>query len=123
MRPPKVFACAAAFVIANAALPAQERVIALWPKGAPGSENWTQKEAEYIMPSTGLKGVRNVAKPTMAVYLPPAETATGTSVVIAPGGAFTHLSIVSEGTMVAEWLQKHGVAGFVLRYRLTDTGT
>jgi acetyl esterase/lipase len=44
-------------------------------------------------------------------------------VIVAPGGSFTHLSWNSEGTQVAEWLQRHGVAGFVLKYRLTDTGT
>jgi dienelactone hydrolase len=33
------------------------------------------------------------------------------------------LSWDSEGTLVADWLQRHGVAGFVLKYRLTDTGT
>jgi acetyl esterase/lipase len=59
----------------------------------------------------------------MTVYLPTAETSTGTSVVIAPGGAFRMLSWDSEGTLVADWLQRHGVAAFVLKYRLTDSGT
>jgi acetyl esterase/lipase len=75
------------------------------------------------MGNSGLKAVRNVVKPSITVYLPSAETATGTSVVVAPGGAFRMLSWDSEGTEVADWLQRHGVAGFVLKYRLTDTGT
>ncbi len=108
---------------AAAALPAQTDVVMLWPNGAPGSENWTQKEVEYTMGSGGLKAVRNVVKPSITVYLPPAGAATGTAVVIAPGGAFRFLSWDSEGTMVADWLQRHGVAAFVLKYRLTDTGT
>jgi acetyl esterase/lipase len=110
-------------LLAAAMLPAQTNVVMLWPNGAPGSENWTQKEAEYTAGNSGLKAVRNVAKPSITVYLPSAETATGTSVIVAPGGSFTHLSWDSEGTLVAEWLQRHGVAGFVLKYRLTDTGT
>jgi len=110
-------------LLAAVVLPAQTNVVMLWPNGAPGSEAWTQKEAEYTMGNSGLKAVRNVVKPSITVYLPPAETATGTSVVIAPGGAFRMLSWDSEGTEVADWLQRHGVAGFVLKYRLTDTGT
>jgi len=106
-----------------AVLPAQTNVVMLWPNGAPGAESWTQKEAEYPVGNTGLKAVRNVVKPSITVYLPSAEAATGTSVVIAPGGAFRMLSWDSEGTLVADWLQRHGVAAFVLKYRLTDTGT
>ena len=108
---------------ATVVLPAQTNVVMLWPNGAPGSENWAQKEAEYTVGNAGLKAVRNVVKPSITVYLPAAESATGTSVVIAPGGAFRMLSWDSEGTMVADWLQRHGVAAFVLKYRLTDTGT
>jgi len=102
---------------------AQTTVVMLWPNGAPGSENWTQEEVEYAMANSGAKGVRNVVKPSITVYLPPAESATGTSMIVAPGGAFRMLSWDSEGTMVADWLQQHGVAAFVLKYRLTDTGT
>jgi acetyl esterase/lipase len=110
-------------LLAATALEAQTNVVMLWPESAPGSENWTQKEAEYPVGNSGLKAVRNVVKPSLTVYLPSAATATGTSVVIAPGGAFRMLSWDSEGTLVADWLQRHGVAAFVLKYRLTDTGT
>lgn len=89
----------------------------------PGSESWTQKEATYTVGRASLRAVRNVVKPSLTVYLPTAETATGTSVIVAPGGAFRLLSWDSEGTQVADWLQRHGVAAFVLKYRLTDTGT
>src|ERR1035438_328747 len=108
-------------LLAAAVLSAQTNVVMLWPNGAPGSESWTRKEAEY--PVGSLKAVRNVVKPSITVYLPSAETATGTSVVVAPGGGFRMLSWDSEGTQVADWLQRHGVASFVLKYRLTDTGT
>jgi len=113
----------AGLIFAAAMLPAQTTVVTLWPTGAPGSETWTQKETAYTMSTTGLKAVRNVVAPTITVYLPSPETATETSVVVAPGGAFRMLSWASEGTLVADWLQRHGVAAFVLKYRLTDTGT
>jgi acetyl esterase/lipase len=116
-------AAAAAGLLAAALLPAQTDVVMLYPNGAPGSESWTQKETVFAQGNTGLKGVRNIVKPSITVYLPPAGTATGTSVVIAPGGAFRFLSWDLEGTLVADWLQKHGVAAFILKYRVSDTGT
>lgn len=97
------------------------QVVRLWPGGAPGSEGWTQQEA--VFGNTGARGVRNVVDPTITVFLPDPGTATGAGVIIAPGGGFRFLQWDNEGTRVAEYLQKHGVAGFVLKYRLTDTGT
>jgi len=116
---------AASVVGLLAAVPvqAQKTVVMLWPNGAPGSENWTQQEVEYPMGNSGARGVRNVTKPSITVYLPAAGSGSGTSVIVAPGGAFRMLSWDAEGTMVADWLQQHGVAAFVLKYRLTDTGT
>jgi acetyl esterase/lipase len=110
-------------LLAVAVLPAQTNVVMLYPGSAPGSENWTQKEAQYTVGNAGLRAVRNVVKPSITAYLPAGESGTGTSVVIAPGGAFRMLAWDSEGTLVAEWLQQHGVAGFVLKYRVSDTGT
>ena len=100
---------------------AQKTEVRIWPGAAPGSESWTRKEVSYRNPQ-GAAMVRNVVEPSLTVYLP-TGTPTGTAVIIAPGGAFRFLSWESEGTQVAEWLQQHGVAGFVLKYRLTDTGT
>jgi acetyl esterase/lipase len=117
-------ATALALMLGAAAVPhAQNNVIFLWPNGAPGSENWTQKEAAYKMAFSGQTEVRNVVKPSITPYLPPAGEATGTAVVVAPGGAFRVLAWENEGIMVAEWLQRHGVAAFLLKYRLVDTGT
>ena len=116
-------AAAGALLVTAATLSAQTKVVPLWPHDAPGSEQWTQKEAEYTFGNPPLKAVRNVVNPSMTVYLPTAENSTGTSVVIAPGGAFRMLSWDSEGTLVADWLQSHGVAAFVLKYRLADTST
>src|SRR2546421_10070280 len=95
---------ATAFVAAGAAAAqAQERVIPIWPGAAPGSENWTQKEAEYRTPQ-GQRWVRNVVTPTLTIFLPPREKATGTGIIVCPGGGFRFLSWESEGTEVARWL-------------------
>jgi len=96
-------------------------IVRLWPDRAPGSDGWTQREIEFG--NLGGRGVRNVVEPTITVYLPDPAAATGAGVIIAPGGGFRFLQWNNEGTNVAEYLQKHGVASFVLRYRLTDTGT
>ena len=49
---------------------------------------------------------------------PPKEAATGAAVVIAPGGGHSELWMDHEGYRVAKWLSDHGVAAFVLKYRL-----
>jgi acetyl esterase/lipase len=103
-----------------AAAGGQQMVIPVWPGAAPGSESWTQKEVEYLNGSQ--KMVRNVVSPTLTVYLPDRASATGAAVVVCPGGGFHFLSWDSEGLRVAEWLRERGVAAFVLKYRLIDTG-
>lgn len=100
---------------------AQQQVIPVWPGVAPGSENWTQREISYGNAIMGQM-VRNVVRPTLAAYFPEKAKANGTAVIICPGGAFRFLSWQSEGTQVAEWLAERGVAAFVLKYRLMDTG-
>src|SRR5436190_2139043 len=100
---------------------AQQPVIPIWPGVAPGSERWTQKEVEGAGSAMGYV-VRNVVRPTLTAYLPDRSKATGTAVIVCPGGGFRFLSWKSEGTEVAEWLRDHGVAAFVLKYRLVDTG-
>ena len=57
-------------------------------------------------------------RPTLRVYLPTAPNPTKTAVVVAPGGGYAHLSMNKEGEDIALWLNQHGVAAFVLRYRL-----
>jgi len=103
---------------------AQQQVIPVWPSAAPGSENWTQKEETTGLPplAEGSSLVRNVTRPTLTVFLPNPASATGTAVIVCPGGGFYFLSWESEGTEVAKWLSAHGVAAFVLKYRLLDTG-
>jgi acetyl esterase/lipase len=113
----------AAFALLEPAFPAptEPSAIPVWPGIAPGSETWTQKEVEYLNPE-GERMVRNVVHPTLSLFLPNASTATRTAVIVCPGGAFRFLSWQTEGTEVAQWLSARGVAAFVLRYRLVDTG-
>jgi acetyl esterase/lipase len=50
-------------------------------------------------------------------FLPDPSRATGAAVVIAPGGALRVLGMDNEGVRVAEWLNRNGIAAFVLKYR------
>src|SRR5262249_7535294 len=56
--------------------------------------------------------------PTLTVWLPRPEAATGSAVVVCPGGGYAMLADDHEGKQVAEWLNSLGVAAFVLKYRL-----
>jgi len=97
-----------------------QQVIQLYPGKAPGSENWDWQEQKLDKP---YPFVYNVVNPTLTAYLPDSGKATGTAVVVCPGGAFHILSMEGEGTKVAEWLQSKGVAAFILRYRLVRSTT
>ena len=114
----RTFALSALFAFSCIALSAADpQVIYLWPNGAPGSEGQTAEETVRVTPQ-GEHVVASIHKPSIAAYLPSKATATGASVVIAPGGGHTELWMDHEGNNLAQWLSEHGVAGFVLKYRL-----
>lgn len=93
----------------------------LYPGVAPGSEDWKQVERVTTNPANGNRIIFNVVTPTLEVYLPDRDKATGVGVIIAPGGAMRLLSYDSEGVWVAQWLAARGIAGFVLKYRVNET--
>ena len=95
-----------------------QKVIALYNGKAPGSESWNWTETESSKNAFNTAIVYNVTDPSLTVFPADPATANGTAVVICPGGAFHVLSIASEGTEVAKWLNKKGVTAFVLKYRL-----
>jgi acetyl esterase/lipase len=98
---------------------ADAQTVDIWPGPAPGSETWTQKETTVVDTPVGTV-VFNVVTPTLTAYLPEKANATGTAVIIAPGGAFVALAIDLEGRDVARWLQQRGIAAFVLKYRILE---
>ena len=98
-------------------------VVPLWPAGAPGSEA-RRDEPEKVVG----QNVSNVHFPTLTVFLPPSAGNTGCGVIVCPGGGHRDLVMDKEGYTIARWLAGHGIAGFVLKYRLakdsaTPTGT
>lgn len=100
----------------------QPFVLPLWDGAAPGSEDWTHSEIEQEnYPPSGIRIVRNVVQPTLIAYLPDPAIATGSAVIVCPGGAFHLLAIDHEGHDVARWLNRQGVAAFILKYRLAPS--
>lgn len=95
----------------------QQTVIPLWPGVAPGSEGKNTPEAIRLTPE-GEHVVSAVHHPSITTYLPAPGTATGVGVLVIPGGGHSEIWIDHEGYSVADWLSKHGIAAFVLKYRL-----
>ena len=80
---------------------AEPQTIPLWEHGAPGA-----------------LGDRDDDKPTITYYSPVSPIASGTAVIVAPGGSYQFLASNHEGRQVANWLNAMGVTAFVLKYRL-----
>ncbi|MBL8211001.1 MAG: alpha/beta hydrolase [Bryobacterales bacterium] len=106
----------AAFFFPLALLAADE--FAIWPDGAPGSEGRSGAESVRTAPN-GERVVSNIHNPTLTPYLPEKSKATGTAVIVIPGGGHRELWSDHEGHNVARWLAERGVAGFVLKHRLS----
>ena len=68
----------------------------------------------------GIFRISNISRPTLTVYLPAKEKATGAAVVICPGGGYAINAFKHEGTDVAAALSNAGIACFVLKYRLPN---
>jgi acetyl esterase/lipase len=106
------------FILTAGGLSYSQQTVNIWPGAAPGSEQWTQKE-QTVDAGYGAV-IINVVTPTLTVYLPEKSKATGTGVIVAPGGGCVALAIDHEGHSVARWLQERGIAAFVLKYRITE---
>jgi acetyl esterase/lipase len=94
--------------------------VPLWAGGAPGSEGKTEAEVVTLQNADGEHAVTMIDNPSLTPYL--VRGARGgapvAAVIIAPGGGHSLLSIDHEGYDVAKFLSGHGVAAFVLKYRL-----
>jgi acetyl esterase/lipase len=64
------------------------------------------------------RSISNISQPAITVYLPAQGKASGTGIVICPGGGYQHLAIDKEGHDIAHWLTSIGIAGIVLKYRV-----
>ena len=94
---------------------AQDFTIPLWEGTPPLQKEMDLKETSV---REGILRIANVQNPTIEVYLPTKQIATGKAVVIFPGGGYGILAYDWEGTDFAKWLNAQGIAGIVVKYRL-----
>lgn len=96
---------------------AQSYTLPLWPDEIPNRKSSQTKESAD---TSDVIRIRNVQEPTIAVYLPSNRISTGQAMIICPGGGYAILAYDLEGTDIAKWLNAHGIAAIVLKYRLPD---
>lgn len=99
-----------------------QTVIPLYPGKIPNSIAGPDEEIKNVN-ETGQVRYAKVSKPTLEIYLPEKEKATGAAVVIVPGGGYRIVSYTNEGTDIASEFTKMGVAAFILKYRLPSDKT
>jgi endo-1,4-beta-xylanase len=94
-------------------------MVKIWPGVAPGSEGKVTPE-KWVEGGTpdAFHRVTNIHEPSLTLYLPARDKASGTAAIIAPGGGHRYLVVDLEGELVAKKLNELGVAAFVLRSRL-----
>ncbi len=101
------------FSVFSQSIYAQE-IIEIYATEIPGSKANNKTESK----NAGM--FRNVTKPALELYLPEKEKASGTAVIICPGGGYSVLVYDGEGISMAKTFQQKGIAAFVLKYRLPD---
>lgn len=84
------------------------------PNAKPGPDEETGADKGWI---------QKVSRPQIQVYLPAKLKATGASVLIVPGGGYAGLTFDYEGVQQAQYFVDHGIAAFVLKYRLPSDKT
>ncbi len=92
-----------------------QQEIKLYPNGAKESNGITTQEKyrdpEFLM---------DISDPRMYAYPASKENNCGTAVVICPGGGYSGVSQIKEGSEFAKWFNELGVSAFVLYYRMPN---
>jgi acetyl esterase/lipase len=83
--------------------PADHKPMPLWPGRAPLAVSDDPADVPMLIP-----------------YFPVKEKASGSAVVVCPGGGYGALAMGHEGTQIAQWLNERGIAAFILKYRLAN---
>ncbi len=90
--------------------------VRLFPEGAP-TKNGLEEQTEGL----NDKGYCiRVSDPELLVYLPDPTRATGQAMLVVPGGSYEKVCITHEGYKTAEWLNEHGIAAMILKYRMPN---
>jgi len=100
--------------LACASVFAQVEKISLWDGPAPGTEGRANTE---VIDANG--NISQVFQPELIFYPAPGQTTPAPAVLVCPGGGYKNVVMQKEGVRIAQWLNRHGFAAFVLKYRLS----
>jgi len=115
LKPDKMKFIFTALMLITTATFAQQKPIPLYPNGVPNSK---PTPADYVEKMDQNNFISGVSTPTLIPYFVYGAKANGTAVIICPGGGYSGLSMVNEGSEIAEAFNKIGVTAFILKYRL-----
>ncbi|MBK8093644.1 MAG: alpha/beta hydrolase [Verrucomicrobiaceae bacterium] len=106
------------FTLTIAVANAQPVSVKLWPAGAPEKPGFKIEPEKTIVkePSDGVVRLTNVSEPMITLFKP--EKPNGAAVLVCPGGGYSILAYEHEGSQVCEYLQRIGVTGVLLKYRV-----
>ena len=104
----------------NLPIHAQSQIIPLWTGTIPDTINASDYKEKEVYKEETIQSTSKVVTPTLSVFLPNPKSSNGSSVLIFPGGGYSHLAINKEGIKVAQWLNSLGITAFVLKYRLPN---
>ncbi|MFT6867503.1 MAG: acetyl esterase/lipase [Cyclobacteriaceae bacterium] len=96
---------------------AQDHNITLWGDKVPNAK---KSNTEEMLELSDTRRISKVVNPTIEVYLPSKSNSIKKAILICPGGGYGILAYDKEGTDIAKWLNGHGIAGIVLKYRLPE---
>ena len=109
--------CASLSTVSSIA--AEPAEVPLWPAQRIVKLDQPEKTTERSKdPAKPNRSITFVSDPTITFYPAPAADVPPAAVVICPGGGYGGLAIDKEGYAVAAWLNKLGIAGVVLKYRV-----
>ena len=100
---------------------AERLTLPLWPELAPGEVAGEVGPEGEKTPKPGEQGIlriTNVSTPTLTVYPADPQKSNGAAVLVCPGGGYGILAYEHEGTDVCKWLNKLGITGILLKYRV-----
>ena len=111
--------CMSASMLCVAEAREPDAVIDIWPGLAPGETTWETgtklpRRATEKPPATRVK---DITRPQLNVFQPPAGKGNGTAVLIFPGGGYSYVVTDKEGSEAAEWLNEMGITAFVVHFR------
>ncbi|MES2809845.1 MAG: alpha/beta hydrolase [Bacteroidota bacterium] len=109
-----IFTTLTIIAAASATIAQDVTPIKLYPKGVPNSKPAPADYKETNTKDWSLK----VTDPVLLPYLVDKAKATGTAVIIYPGGGYGGLSMQNEGINIAKAFNEVGISAFILKYRL-----